>query len=359
MSSKSFQNASKLNGIVSVLQFGAVGDGVTDDTAAATSAGNANSGVMNFPDGDFLLSSTPSVTGRKVFNLEAGATASGSGASSSGLYTGNIARKQLVESGTSGGDTATQYIRRIADHSGGTPGWVSSALNVRTDVTNSAATNFEWAIVGTIQNSAAAGENTGIYGQGVKQSTGPTWGMVAEARDTSGIVNPATGLVGLEVDTFANGFDANNSRVGIDVVIGKNNQSGSLCETAFGIRIGTTNGDITQGRVKYGIQLNAITFDVGFDTSSATQATGGVAYRMAATQKLSFTALNDRYMSYSSGVLQYWNGGETPSLEIADTSEIRTFGNVRMLNIPTSSAGLPSGSLWRDSAAGNVIKMVP
>lgn len=34
MSSKSFQNASNLNGIVSVLQFGAVGDGAADDTAA-------------------------------------------------------------------------------------------------------------------------------------------------------------------------------------------------------------------------------------------------------------------------------------------------------------------------------------
>ena len=359
MSSKSFQNASNLNGIVSVLQFGAVGDGVTDDTAAATAAGNANSGVMNFPDGDFLLSSTPSVTGRKVFNLEAGATASGSGASSSGLYTGNIARKQLVESGTSGGDTATQYIRRIADHSGGTPGWVSSALNVRTDVTNAAATNFEWAILGTIQNSATAGENTGVYGQGVKQSTGPTWGMVAEARDTSGIVNPATGLVGIEVDTFANGSDANNRRIGIDVVIGKSDQSGSLCEAAYGIRIGAFNEDITQARVKWGVRLNAITFDAGFDTSAATQSVGGVAFRMAATQKLSFTATNDRYISYDSGVLQYFNGLGTPSLSISDNAEIQTFGNIRMNNLPISSAGLPSGSLWRDSAAGNVIKMVP
>jgi len=38
MSSKSFQNASNLNGIVSVLQFGAVGDGVADDTAAIQAA---------------------------------------------------------------------------------------------------------------------------------------------------------------------------------------------------------------------------------------------------------------------------------------------------------------------------------
>lgn len=38
MSSKAFQNADKLNGIVSMLQFGAVGDGVANDTAAVLAA---------------------------------------------------------------------------------------------------------------------------------------------------------------------------------------------------------------------------------------------------------------------------------------------------------------------------------
>lgn len=34
-------------------------------------------------------------------------------------------------------------------------------------------------------------------------------------------------------------------------------------------------------------------------------------------------------------------------------------GVYQLLSLPTSSAGLPSGALWRDSGAGNVIKMVP
>jgi len=54
MSSKSFQNASKLNGIVSVLQFGAVGDGVADDTAAIQAAINTGRQVL-IPAGRYKI----------------------------------------------------------------------------------------------------------------------------------------------------------------------------------------------------------------------------------------------------------------------------------------------------------------
>jgi hypothetical protein len=252
-------------------------------------------------------------------------------------------------------DLATVLVDRRANHAGGTPGFVNAGIFAKTFV-SAGNTNFEWAITGVCDNSATAGENLGGYFQGIKRATGPTWGMTAEARDTSSITNPTTGLVGIEVDTFANGFDANNNRVGIDVVIGKDNQSGSLCETAFGIRIGTSNADITQGRIKNGVSLSSITFDVGFDTSSATQAAGGVAYRMAATQKLSFTALNDRYMSYTNGILQYQNGGTTPALEITDSNEVRTFSKIKMYGLPTASSGLSSGDVWRN---GSVLNIVP
>ena len=75
MSSKSFQNASKLNGIVSVLQFGAVGDGVTDDTAAIQAAIDslgAAGGTVMIPNGKFLIESSitvkPNVTLKGPFS---------------------------------------------------------------------------------------------------------------------------------------------------------------------------------------------------------------------------------------------------------------------------------------------------
>jgi hypothetical protein len=82
MSSKSFQNASKLNGIFSVLQFGAVGDGITDDTAAFSAAAKAAVGticlsnawsvsyplrvIVDVPAGSYLLSSLIDTGGHEV-----------------------------------------------------------------------------------------------------------------------------------------------------------------------------------------------------------------------------------------------------------------------------------------------------
>ena len=61
MSSKSFQNASKLNGIVSVLQFGAVGDGTTDNSAAFSAAidtiSSAGGGILSIPRGVYKVAS--------------------------------------------------------------------------------------------------------------------------------------------------------------------------------------------------------------------------------------------------------------------------------------------------------------
>jgi len=78
MSSKSFQNASKLNGIISILEFGAVGDGVTDDTTAIIAFINSaiqNPGVEHrFLDKTYAISQAlPTINVSNVILTGAGA----------------------------------------------------------------------------------------------------------------------------------------------------------------------------------------------------------------------------------------------------------------------------------------------
>ena len=284
--------------VVNVKDFGAVGDGVADDTAGVTTA--LLNGNAYFRDGIFNILGNPTFTGPKTFGLDSSATVTGAGAATLGFYLDGLAKEQLLQHNTSGGDTATKYIRRIANHTGGTPGWVSCAFSAKTDVTNSSATNFEWAILGVVDNSAAAGENVGGYFQGIKRSTGPTWGATVEVIDKTG-PNPTTGAVALEVDITANGTDNNNSRVGIDIAVRKDNILGSGCVAAFGIRFQTQAGSSVV---------------VGLDTTicSITQA----AIKMAQGQAIAFDAnATDKIASDGTGIA-YYSGGVLQSKLVND-----------------------------------------
>lgn len=78
--SKALKNKVKLNDIVSVKDFGAVGDGVADDTAAIQAAINAYRGKIFLPVGTYKISSTIILKEERILIGEgAGAYFSGSG----------------------------------------------------------------------------------------------------------------------------------------------------------------------------------------------------------------------------------------------------------------------------------------
>jgi hypothetical protein len=79
MTSKAFDNVVKLNDLVSVKDFGAKGDGVTDDTAAINAAINywapfqtfvTNGGRVYFPTGRYKITSTINLTGKHGIFLQ-------------------------------------------------------------------------------------------------------------------------------------------------------------------------------------------------------------------------------------------------------------------------------------------------
>lgn len=83
--------AEKLNDVVSVKDFGAVGDGVTDDTAAIQAAINAcysaGGGYVTFPSGTFLTSNT---------TLKAGVQLEGKGAYATTIKLKNSANADII-----------------------------------------------------------------------------------------------------------------------------------------------------------------------------------------------------------------------------------------------------------------------
>lgn len=211
------------------------------------------------------------------------------------------ARLQLLD-GVSVTATATdrEYkasvnaLRDASAVSGGTVGYVNPTIWART-ITGASETSFEWTNVAIMDNYSAAGENVALYGQGNKRSTGPTWGIVSEARDFTQTANPTKGLVGLEVGIFANNTDTNLQRVGVDISVGKGVAGGTINTTTYGLRIGPTNNDLTEGQVTDGIALNGNmavgiqvsssgtwgiqmsgTYGVGMDLSSATTSTSAI-----------------------------------------------------------------------------------
>lgn len=164
--------------------------------------------------------------------------------------------RKITQVATTASDMATRTVERVTNHSGGTVGFVNSALRVNHTV-GTGVTNFEWGITAVMDNSATAGENVAVYGQGNKLGIGPTWAGVFEARDKTNTPNPTKGLVGIEVDVFANGTDSNDSRIGVDVVAGKGmvgagDQMGEICA---GVRIGIQNNDASLARYKNGLLL--------------------------------------------------------------------------------------------------------
>lgn len=263
-----------------------------------------------------------------------GATLIGYTPTDTGVATTVNARLQQLD-GVSATATATDREYKAAVNayrnatavSGGTPGYVNFTMYAKTD-TGATETAYEWGITSVMNNYSAAGENVAVYGQGNKRSTGPTWGIVAEARDFTQVANPTAGLISIEAGIFANGTDNNNNRVGVDISVGKGVAGGTINTTAVGLRIGPTFADPTQGQIKDGIVLggnitvgishgssgtwglymfgtNAIGIDLsaGTNTTSAIRIKNGenIAFDASSTYRLRHSSLGQPGLVYSSG----------------------------------------------------------
>lgn len=114
--------------------------------------------------------------------------------------------------------TPDNYIDvRRSEHVGGSRGWVCANRWVKT-IVGPDVTNFEWNLVGILENNAKEGENCASYFQAQARNTGSTWAGVFEVGDRSMGKNP--NVVALEVDVWAPGRAGRDNRLGIHIVAG-------------------------------------------------------------------------------------------------------------------------------------------
>jgi hypothetical protein len=335
---------SKLRDVVSVKDFGAVGDGVADDTAAfaaaAIAAGDGN--PIYVPSGKYLKST--------ISNEQNYFWSCGNALDPSGLFPisllGHVEqayanRRLLSNTATSPAQVTDFQINRSFNYSGGTFGVVCSAQQITTDV-SAGVNDFIWGLLSILNNNSNNGENVAIYGQANRiTGTSAIWAGVFEASDktnTSGAGK--SGLVGVEVDVFANGADVNSNRVGIDVVVGKGAPAGLACEATIGVRVNPQNSSISNGTWNVGFAaLGCVAVDflaqsastaafqafgtntyaffangthtVGIDFSSAT--ISGNAIRIAAGQTIALNATGTITVEYNlaSDSILFKNSGIT------------------------------------------------
>lgn len=193
-------------------------------------------------------------------------------------YVPLIGKAAMTDTGTSA-DVSSHSLIRTASYVGGAAGFVNGALKVQTDV-SSGVTAYEWGIRSILNNSATAGQNAAMYGQGVRSvaAAGPTFAGVFELLDLSTSANPALGSVAVEVDINANGTDTSNNRIGIDLFVGHlGTGSATACTAYAGIRLNSrAAGDKwTHGILVTGANTNALTLaststGVGVDLSGTT-----------------------------------------------------------------------------------------
>lgn len=256
-------------------------------------------------------------------------------------------------------------LRDASAVSGGTVGYVNPNIWART-ITGATETSFEWTIVGIVDNYSAAGENVGVYGQGNKRSTGPTWGIVSEARDYTQTANPTAGLIGIEAGIFANGTDTGLNRVGVDISVGKGVSGGTINTTSYGLRIAPTNIDLTQGQLTNGITLQGNmtvglqvsssgtwgaqfngTYGVGIDLSNSTNSTSAV--RVKEGENIAFDGSSNARLRHDNGAvpgLVYSYGGVDKVL-FSDSGNVVLGSTISWTNTYASSSATAgaSGSL--------------
>lgn len=294
---------------------------------------------------------------------------------------GNIVTRWNFLNAAPTGSSFSLY--RQANYTGGTPGFTNHAFRTDT-VVSAGATSYEWGITSVMDNYAGGGENVAGYFQGNRRATVgcATWGLVAEASDKNNVsaAETAAGLVGAEIDVFANGTDDYYRRIGINVVVGKANSGGAKAISGAAIMINAQNDDNTVGAFSVGVAVKSAdgssflssatgvrgmdlrgTYSLAIDTSLGTNTTS-TALRIKSGDYICMDGSDNYGFKMNGSLLEFWNrtaGGRHGYIDLAAGADVDLAsggggggGGVTSFNTRTGAVTLSSSDV---SSAGGVV----
>jgi hypothetical protein len=385
---------SKLAERVSVNDFGAVDDGVTNDTAAIQSAFTAANGKPVFIDNSYFGSSGYTLQpGEGAISYKDGSQGNvwlntrrltGSQATGQGPLIGFSPTAYMWDTiedcAVSGGEffVASRYRHRYggASTSGGRIGLYSSIQQSAATSATSANRNYVAIQGSTYCNSSDNGTNTGADAKGAYFGGG-------FATYVEGAAQNLLNVTAAEFNLFVKPGASVKYQFGLQIACA-NHQKGAGFDAALSIS-GTVAPGITHAGYGVGILFSSANGANPFSTTSTIMATAGAAtvqtgidfssYTISgqiiqgAHSKLSetgitigdaggFSILTAGSQSASASLLVRPKGGGSFYVQngsgTVDVLRCDASGAVLMPNLPTSSAGLPAGTLWKN---GNVINI--
>tara|TARA_R110000765_G_scaffold282317_1_gene379460 strand:- start:1057 stop:2298 length:1242 start_codon:yes stop_codon:yes gene_type:complete len=382
------QSAVTNSGVVNVLDFGATGDGVTDDLAAFQATINSTTdgklAVIHIPQGSYKGALSSLTLGTRVVNwiCESESTFVDSippGTVSRVDYRGDNTRPWTVngygfgKNITTGLNTDSPALRvdRYANHSGGTVGGGAepAGFAVVHNVFNTALNYETGAQVTTTHQGGNSNQNiVALHTETRKAGNGAagTFGLNIVVHDQTNNASSVSlgSLIGAEFTGSVGGADDAATRHMIDVVMKKNSSAGSGGYTS-GLRVRTsdsatraasvTNGVMVQqgaggGTMTTGVRVDSNGTHGMYDEGSKVvginlQGTySSNAIRVKGGDKYGFETTGSVTMAYNSPVVGFAiSGAEKVGLSLSGTSTLRG------LRVDTTRVVGPQGAAVADA----------
>ena len=270
--------------------------------------------------------------------------------------TKDVIWNSVIPGAVNAGDASCIYLQRNADYTGGTFGYVRSAMYLETFTPTGTHSSFEWGLTSVLHSRSvvsgsgpsAAPQNVALNGTVFRTAgNAPVWAGNFAAYDTSGAYSASNGpLHGLEINVGGNGTDIGENTIGVFIVPQLRAEVAGPGAASFftGILVhgdasaNWRNGITNQAGSVFGY-LDRGTHAVAIDLSTSTNSQAAI--RIKGNDWIALEATNNIKLRYNSstGFIEFYNSGTRRGyLDIGTGADVNLSKAVTLDTVQTISA---------------------